>query len=95
MLPWKSTIASAAPRRPQTNIEIGCYVLKTLIDKYGILDTALAAYNAGPGNVDAWLENPAYSEDGKTLSYIPFGETRGYVAKINIYIEEYKKHSII
>ena len=76
---------------PQTNIQIGCYVLKTLIDKYGVLDTALAAYNAGPGNVDEWLENPGYSVDGKTLSYIPYGETRGYVTKINKYIEEYKE----
>ena len=77
---------------PKENIYIGCAYLAYLEKMYdGNLTTALAAYNAGPGNVDAWLENPAYSEDGKTLSYIPFGETRGYVAKINIYIEEYKK----
>lgn len=79
---------------PETNIKIGCYVLSNLIDKYGYIDTALAAYNAGMGNVDTWLENPQYSTDGETLSYIPFAETRYYVAKIHQHIEAYKKYKV-
>lgn len=78
---------------PETNIKIGCYVLASLISKYENVDTALAAYNAGVGNVDSWLENPDYSSDGKTLYSIPFSETRHYVKKVNQYIEIYKKQA--
>lgn len=79
---------------PETNISIGCYLLSELIDKYGYTDTALAAYNAGMGNVDSWLANPEYSKDGKTLYYIPFSETRHYVQKIHQHVEAYKKYGI-
>lgn len=75
---------------PETNIKIGCYVLRSLINKYGVIDTALAAYNAGMGNVDKWLDDPSYSKDGVNLSHIPFPETRHYVKKINGYWEDYK-----
>ena len=80
---------------PETNIKIGCFVLSSLIDKYGVIDTALAAYNAGVGNVDSWLENPDYSTDGKTLYKIPFPETKHYVEKINKYIYGYKNRVTI
>ena len=76
---------------PETNIRIGCYLLRALIDKYGgEVDTALAAYNGGPANVDEWLCNPQYSADGRRLTYIPFEETRSYVEKVNSYMDEYK-----
>ncbi len=80
---------------PETNIRIGCYVLRSLIDKYEVVDTALAAYNAGMGNVDKWLQNSEYSSDGETLKHIPFPETRHYVAKINDYYVEYKENVTI
>lgn len=80
---------------PETNIRIGCYVLSSLIEKYEVVDTALAAYNAGVGNVNSWLTNPDYSSDGKTLHTIPFSETRHYVKKVNHYISEYKNQSSI
>ena len=69
---------------PETNIMLGCYYLRLLIDNYsGVVDTALAAYNGGMGNVSEWLSNPNYSDDGKTLKYIPFSETRNYVVRVN------------
>lgn len=80
---------------PETNIQIGCYVLSSLIERYGNVDTALAAYNAGVGNVDEWLKNPDYSHDGKTLCGIPFSETRHYVRKVNQYTEIYKSQAVI
>ena len=73
---------------PETNIEIGCHYLAYLIDTYGNIDTALAAYNGGMGNVDKWLTH--YSADGVALDYIPFGETRAYVEKVNGYWEDYQ-----
>ena len=76
---------------PETNIRIGCYLLRSLIDKYGgEVDTALAAYNGGPANVDEWLRDPQCSADGKKLTHIPFEETRSYVEKVNSYKDEYK-----
>ena len=76
---------------PETNIKIGCHYLRYLIDKYKNTDTALAAYNGGMGNVSKWLDNPEYSDDGKTLKNIPFKETREYVKKVNHHWESYKQ----
>jgi soluble lytic murein transglycosylase len=76
---------------PETNIELGCHYLKYLIKHYGNVDTALAAYNGGMGNVDAWLADKTYSSDGKTLDNIPFAETRNYVVKVNEYWAHYKE----
>lgn len=76
---------------PETNIKIGCHYLRYLIDRYGNIDTALAAYNGGMGNVDKWLEDPICSDDKKTLYYIPFPETQAYIEKVNGYWKNYKK----
>ena len=76
---------------PETNIKYGVYYLSWLYDKYADWDTALAAYNAGPGNVDKWLEDPSITdvESGK-LQNIPFKETREYVKKVNKALEKYE-----
>ncbi len=77
---------------PKTNISYGCYYLAYLYNNLGNdWDTACAAYNAGIGRVTGWLENSEYSDDGKTLKYIPIEETRNYVNKINNYRIKYKE----
>lgn len=77
----------------ETNIEIGCIYLEYLIDTYENIETALAAYNAGPGNTDKWLKDKNYSDDGKALVKIPFEETEKYVKKVlkrkDIYFDLY------
>ena len=75
----------------KTNIEFGCFYLKYLILKFEYLDTALCAYNAGEGNVSAWLNNSKYSLDKKTLILIPFKETDEYLKKIHKTFENYRK----
>ena len=75
---------------PEKNIEMGCFYLNYLISHYKNTDVALAAYNAGMGNVNKWLSTPEYSDDGKTLSRIPYKETREYVKKVNKYQQKYK-----
>lgn len=75
---------------PETNIMFGCNYLRHLIDMYENIDTALAAYNGGMGNVNSWLSNGEYSDDGVTLKYIPFPETRNYVEKVNNSWEHYR-----
>ena len=71
---------------PDTNIHAGVWYLSYLIKKYdGNTQNALAAYNAGMGNVDKWLKDTRYSSDGKTLKEIPFSETLRYIEKISRY----------
>lgn len=70
-------------KEPKINIEIGCWYISKLINQYGSVDTALAAYNAGSGNVSNWLKDYKYSNDGKTLYNIPFNETKDYIKKVN------------
>jgi len=75
----------------ETNLACGSYYLGWLIRKFGSVETALAAYNAGHGNVQNWLTNPEYSDDGVTLKEIPFEETRNFVAKVISVSEIYKR----
>ena len=68
---------------PDQNIRCGAFYLHRLYDLYGEnWDTALAAYNAGMGNVNNWLSDPRYSADGETLQKIPFSETAAYVERV-------------
>ena len=76
---------------PQENIHYGCALLRLLLNQYdGRVDTALAAYNAGMGNVGEWLEDPALSDDGVTLKSIPFRETDRYVKAVLDGREKYR-----
>ncbi len=74
---------------PETNVKYGTYYLRHLYNRFGSWETALAAYNAGHGRVGKWLEDKTYSDDGKTLKYIPIKETRDYVNKVSATREEY------
>jgi soluble lytic murein transglycosylase len=59
---------------PEINIRYGTFLLRELLDRYeGDVVAALAAYNAGPANVDRW------GGSGLTMADIPFPETRAYV----------------
>lgn len=75
----------------ETNLRFGCYYLKYLIDRFNNVETALAAYNAGEGNVAKWLLDSMYSDDKVTLKLVPYPETREYIKKIQKSFEKYKK----
>jgi soluble lytic murein transglycosylase-like protein len=55
---------------PKANIDAGIKKLKGLLDKYQVVDLALAAYNAGEGAVQKFNGIP------------PYRETRNYVTRI-------------
>lgn len=76
---------------PKTNIRFGCKYLSVLQKMFSNQNTALAAYNAGMGNVRGWLKSKTYSVDGKSLKYIPFSETRTYTRKVTNNYTQYKK----
>ena len=76
-----------------TNIKIGTFYLGYLLKRYdNELSCAVAAYNAGMGNVDKWLKDETYSKDGKTIDTTPFGETTAYINKIKF---NYKMYNLI
>ena len=75
---------------PEINIRYGTFLLRELLDRYdGDAVAALAAYNAGPGNVDKW------GGSDLTVEGIPFPETRAYVEEVldkqRAYRDEYAK----
>jgi soluble lytic murein transglycosylase len=78
---------------PQVNIAYGSWYLRYLLDKYDQrVVLALAAYNAGQGNVDAWLaEAGARGERFRAADHIPFPETRDYVKKVLAAQEDYRR----
>jgi len=76
---------------PEINIMIGTWYLDVLSQEFGgNLQLILAAYNAGSGNVHNWLNDKRYSKDGKSLSQIPFQETREYVDRVQDNIKIYQ-----
>ncbi|MGQ5524091.1 transglycosylase SLT domain-containing protein [Chitinimonas sp. PSY-7] len=72
----------AAVNEIGTNVQLGTYYLKHVLDSLGDQPVlATAAYNAGPGRARVWrasrpLEGAIYAES------IPFAETRDYVKKV-------------
>ncbi|QZY57461.1 lytic transglycosylase domain-containing protein [Crassaminicella profunda] len=78
---------------PDTNIKIGCWYIDKLREEFDDhLQLMIAAYNGGSGNVNKWLKDPKYSDDGEFLKDIPFPETKAYVKKV---IKSYKVYKII
>ena len=67
----------------ETNIELGTTYMSNLLTYYNNnIYLALAAYNAGIGNVNKWIEKGTIKKDGSDIENIPFKETRNYVRKV-------------
>lgn len=68
---------------PKTNIELGTFYLKSMINRSAgnSLLLALLSYNAGITNVRRWNRSPNIPMD-IFLETIPFTETRGYGKKL-------------
>lgn len=66
----------ADPFDPEANVMAGCAYLRRQLDRFGSLELALAAYNAGPSNVLKYGGVP------------PFPETRDYIARITSRLDD-------
>lgn len=74
---------------PNINIKLGVRYFDHLYSEYKSLPMSIAAYNAGPGNVNKWVKR--YGDPRKAKSHyevidwiesIPFNETRNYVKSV-------------
>lgn len=84
--------SEAKLKDPETNIRMGCWYLKYLMDRFdGDMTLVLAGYNAGPNRVTQWLEDEKYSQDGKRTD-IPYRETEEYVKKVENAKEMYRSY---
>lgn len=78
---------------PEKNIMIGTKYYSELLKIYdGNMLLTLAAYNAGIGNVNEWIETGIIRKDGSDIENIPYKETNMYVRKI---INSYKMYQKI
>jgi soluble lytic murein transglycosylase len=79
---------SALTDDPQYNIRLGSGYIQRMMDYYGgSYPLAVAAYNAGPGNVNKWLRANGDPRMGgidwvKWIEEIPISETRNYVKRV-------------
>lgn len=75
-----------------TNIKYGIWYLSELEYEFSGNDIlALAAYNAGRGNVRHWMDSNGWRKNFSDVDAIPFDETRNYVKKVLYCREKYAK----
>jgi soluble lytic murein transglycosylase len=65
------------PLRPTENVRGGTRYLRLMLDRYGDVERAVAAYNAGPAAVDRFGGVP------------PYPETQDYVRRVLTYYRHY------
>jgi soluble lytic murein transglycosylase len=74
--------------QPQTNLALGCYHVKDLLDGLaGSYVLTIASYNAGKARVTSWTATRGDPRDPKVdvidwIESIPFDETRNYVMRV-------------
>lgn len=67
---------------PDLNLHLGAAHLAELLRRFGRVDAAIAAYNAGPQPVRRWLARSGAADPDRFIELIPYPETRGYVRSL-------------
>lgn len=86
---------------PAVSLHVGCWYLQSLFNRYGDepdpLAFALAAYNAGPSNLERWAPGADRSKMSRDefIARIDFPVTRSYVQKIVQRYNNYKRNGEI
>jgi soluble lytic murein transglycosylase len=76
---------------PGYNLQLGSRYLANLIQSFGTVEAALAAYNAGEDHVMEWTAGQNYLETPEFVESIPFTETREYVQIVIRNAEVYRR----
>lgn len=67
----------------EINLLLGVSYMKYLLDKFESIELAVAAYNAGEGNVTSWLKRGIIEKTNFDVNDVPFAETRDYCKKVS------------
>jgi peptidoglycan lytic transglycosylase len=69
---------------PDLNLHLGAAHLAELLKRFGRVDAAIAAYNAGPIPVRRWLDHAGATgvDPDRFIELIPYAETRAYVRSL-------------
>jgi len=77
---------------PAASIDMGARYLRFLTDLYGErTDLVVMAYNAGPGAVNQWLDDPQIQDEDDMLRFAWYGETREYMTRVLLDRELYRQ----
>lgn len=76
----------------EKNIKYGIWYLAELEEEFFGNDIlALAAYNAGRGNVQHWIQENGWKKNFSDVEAIPYDETRNYVKRVLQCREKYSE----
>ncbi len=78
-------------RNAGTNVKLGSYYLKRLIEEFGSLPPAIASYNAGEQKVREWLREGGYNSPDEFIEDIPYPETASYLKRTLTTYFRYKR----
>jgi soluble lytic murein transglycosylase len=76
---------------PETNVKLGTFYFKGLVNQFGGEHFALASYNAGENRVERWIAERGPMPQDEFIDDIPFPETQLYVKKILGTAEDYRQ----
>ena len=76
---------------PLPNLRVGSAYLSYLFQRYGVWETAFAAYEVGTEAVDAWLLDGELLGENKTLATIPDAHAAAFTKKVQRAADNYKR----
>ena len=77
--------------QPRINLQLGTRYFRSMVDRFGSFEYALAAYNAGVDRVQDWSKQETFRDPEEFVESIPFTETREYVENIMRNVNVYRQ----